>query len=449
MYSPGKIITYSRLSRISLYFMVILLMGIFVLPACKKEKEAPMNPEYWCKITSPDDGSIFQASGSILFKADIMGFGDTASVRFSSGNMLNIKLDTTPYEFNWTIPEMLVDTLTVFALASYGNLIASDSIKIYIIDTITPTIKPVSVLSVFPASGTIDTIFVFDASASYDASTAPEDLLFRIDFDGDEEWDTDFTTEHVYEYKYSHPGNYKPVLEVKDTDGLISDTSLVLPVQHGNTPDPCEGYYSVFYAGKVYHTLRIGEQCWLRENMDVGVMIPAGEGQGNNQLIEKYCYNDDSVNCDMFGGLYQWKEAMNHLFPIAVARGICPSGYHIPSDEEWRILEAFVDSQYDLLDDIWDAFGFRGYDAGKRMKAMISWLPGANGNNLSLFSALASGSWEDENGFQGEGRTATYWSTTHISGEEALTRSLGNDKDGISMNYRTAGSAFSVRCIKD
>jgi len=426
-----------------------MLMGIFFLIACKKTNEQPYVPLPECTIVEPGTGSVIQAAETIAIKAELEVFGNSAEVNFIIADILDTTISAAPYGFMWKIPEALMDTLNLQAIAFEGNRTASDSITIFIIDTITPTIKPVPVLSVSPAAGTIDTIFIFDASASFDASTAPEDLLFRFDFDGDEEWDTDFTTEPFYEYKYSHPGNYRPVLEVKDTDGLFADTSLKVPVQHGNSTDPCEGYYSVFYVGKVYHTVRIGEQCWLRENLDVGVMIPAGEDQANNQLIEKYCYDNDSVNCDIYGGLYQWREAMNHLFPISAARGICPSGYHIPSDGEWRTLEAFVDTQHELFDDIWNVFGFRGYDAGNRMKALLSWAPGSNGNNLSLFTALASGSWTEEDGFTGEGHAATYWSTSQISDEEAFSRSLGYNEYGISMDHNAKGSAFSVRCIKD
>jgi uncharacterized protein (TIGR02145 family) len=178
-------------------------------------------------------------------------------------------------------------------------------------------------------------------------------------------------------------------------------------------------------------------------------MIPAGQEQSNNQLIEKYCYDNDSVNCEMFGGMYQWKEAMNYLFPLTGAKGICPSGYHIPTDDEWRELEAYTDSQYSLLDTIWNLFGFRGFDAGKRMKALMSWNAVAPGNNLSGFTALASGSWEENDGFQGLGMEATYWSASHISSTEIFTRSLEDDEDRISMNFRDAGSARSIRCIKD
>ena len=429
--------------------LIYMLSGVFLLIACTKTDEQPYLLLPGCTIVEPGGGSIFQAGETIAIKAELVVFSDSAEVNFLIANILDTTISSAPYRFIWKIPAAFSDTLHLHATAYEGDRAASDSITIYIIDSITPTIKPVPVLTVSPEYGTIDTVFVFDASGSFDASTPPEELLFRFDFDGDEEWDTDFTTEHFYEYRYSHPGNYRPVLEVKDSDGLFADTSLTVPVQHGNTSDPCEGYYSVLYEGKVYHTVRIGQQCWLKENLDVGVMIPAGEDQGNNQFIEKYCYDNDSVNCDTYGGLYQWSEAMNYLFPIATVRGICPSGYHIPSDMEWRTLEAFVDSQHDVLDEIWNVPGFRGYDAGKRMKAMLSWLPGANGNNLYLFTALASGSWENENGFMGEGRKATYWSTSHTGGEEALTRSLGYNEDGISMDYNTTGSAFSVRCIKD
>lgn len=436
-------------SGLHVFIILFLTIGAYMMHSCKKEDDQPDDPEYWCKITAPAKGSQFQASGSIFFKAELMGFGDTASVRFSSGAILNVKFSSPPYEFNWSIPPMLTDTIYVHALASYGTLKASDSIIIYIIDTITPTIKPIPVLTVLPAAAPIDTIFMFDASQSRDTSTAFEDLLFRFDFEGDGEWDTDFTHTFRYEYKYNQVGNYQAVLEVKDTDGLIADTSLLVAVQHSSGPDPCDGYYSVPYAGKIYHLLRIGQQCWMKENLDVGSMILAGEEQGNNQIIEKYCYDNDSMNCVTYGGLYKWKEAMNHIFPVGGSRGICPAGYHIPSDEEWKELEAHADSQYALPDDVWDMFGFRGFDAGKRMKAMLGWTAGGNGNNLTGFKALASGFWDESAGFQSIAEITFLTSSTHDGGTASLLRGLSFEEDGISRTYASQGSAFSVRCLKD
>jgi uncharacterized protein (TIGR02145 family) len=186
----------------------------------------------------------------------------------------------------------------------------------------------------------------------------------------------------------------------------------------------------------------------MRESLDVGMMIPSSETQADNQVIEKYCYDDDSLNCEKYGGLYSWQEMMKHSL-LPGARGICPNGWHIPDDGDWKELEGFVDSQYGINDPIWDAPGFRGNDAGKRLKAQLGWMSGGNGNDLFGFRALAAGYVESENNFIGEGEAAMFWSRTGVPGGKAYKRGLRYDEDGITRAEAWKEQAFSVRCIKD
>ena len=96
------------------------------------------------------------------------------------------------------------------------------------------------------------------------------------------------------------------------------------------------------YEGKTYHTVLIGTQCWMKVNLNVGTMIdgpsisPTGK-QTNNQIIEKYCYDNDTANCSTYGGLYEWNEAMQYVTTPG-ARGICPEGWHIPISTEFQTL---------------------------------------------------------------------------------------------------------------
>jgi len=177
-------------------------------------------------------------------------------------------------------------------------------------------------------------------------------------------------------------------------------------------------------------------------------MIPEVEDQGNNQLIEKYCYNNDSSKCEEYGGLYMWNEAMNYI-PFQGGRGICPVGFHIPSDEEWKVLEGYVDSQYAIDDPEWENTSWRGNDAGKRLKALLSWISGGNGNNIFGFKTLAAGYWEAGISFMKVGEESHTWSSTHDSGHNAIKRGLKFDKDGISRSYHWDEAAISVRCLRD
>ena len=95
--------------------------------------------------------------------------------------------------------------------------------------------------------------------------------------------------------------------------------------------------------------MQIGNQCWLKENLDVGTMVEGSQNQGgHNGVIEKYCYNDDPSNCQTYGGLYQWHEAMQSSTTPAV-QGICPPGWHIPTLAELETLKNEVEGDGNAL----------------------------------------------------------------------------------------------------
>ena len=85
-------------------------------------------------------------------------------------------------------------------------------------------------------------------------------------------------------------------------------------------------------------------------------MIHGTMEQSNNGIIEKYCYNNEPDSCTKYGGLYQWNEMMQYTTQQG-AQGICPPGWHLPTDEEWKVLEGAVDSQYGIGDPEWDNCG--------------------------------------------------------------------------------------------
>jgi uncharacterized protein (TIGR02145 family) len=88
--------------------------------------------------------------------------------------------------------------------------------------------------------------------------------------------------------------------------------------------------------GRIYATVQIGTQCWMAQNINYGTMI-IGKDQTNNDIPEKFCYGNDTINCLTYGGLYQWGEMM-YYSQIPGSKGICPEGWHIPTNEEYNIL---------------------------------------------------------------------------------------------------------------
>ena len=186
---------------------------------------------------------------------------------------------------------------------------------------------------------------------------------------------------------------------------------------------------TVNYSGKIYSTVIIGTQCWLKENLDVGVMIPGSQNQGNNSVIEKYCYNNDPNNCYIYGALYQWDEAMQYT-TMQGSQGICPTGWHIPMLAEFQTLSSTV-----------------GGD-GNALKAVGQGSGSGAGTNTSGFSALLAGGLYLM-GFGELGYNAHFWSSTELSVSDANYIYLDYSNNIISIVNTSKYGGWSIRCLKD
>ncbi|MDD5509117.1 MAG: FISUMP domain-containing protein, partial [Bacteroidales bacterium] len=210
---------------------------------------------------------------------------------------------------------------------------------------------------------------------------------------------------------------------------------------------PCPETPTVKYKGQVYNTIQIFSQCWLKENLNVGEMIEGTIGQSDNGTIEKYCYNNESDSCAKYGGLYQWNEMMQYTTQQG-AQGICPPGWHLPTDEEWKVLEGAVDSQYGIGDNTWDDWGLRGSDAGTNLKTTSGWYENGNGTDLFGFSGLPGGSRILDGYFYDVGSYCYWWTSTEDV-SSAWDRDLGYDYPRVYRDGYDEGYGFSVRCLRD
>jgi len=171
---------------------------------------------------------------------------------------------------------------------------------------------------------------------------------------------------------------------------FTKDFGLSVRCVKGDTPPAwsCGDPFTDPRDNQEYTTVLIGTQCWMAENLNVGTMIQGANNQTNNGIIEKYCYDNSTANCDVYGGLYQWDELMEYVTTPGV-RGICPDGWHIPTDDEWCSLEQFVDPII-----ICSESGWRGVDGGGKLKeeGTIHWMsPNTGATNSSGFTALPGG----------------------------------------------------------
>jgi uncharacterized protein (TIGR02145 family) len=209
---------------------------------------------------------------------------------------------------------------------------------------------------------------------------------------------------------------------------------------------PCPGTPTVEYEGQVYNTIQIFSQCWLKENLNVGNMINGSLNQTNNDTIEKYCYDNEPANCAIYGGLYQWDEMMGYS-TVPGTQGICPPGWHLPTNEEWKVLAGAVDSQYGIGDPEWDIslWGFYGYDAGTNLKTSAGWYGNGNGTDLFGFSGLPGGIHVYLLvGING------YWFTSTEDGDfGALKFTLSSYDPGVEQYSESKETSSSVRCLRD
>ena len=190
------------------------------------------------------------------------------------------------------------------------------------------------------------------------------------------------------------------------------------------------GASRVKYDDKFYNTVPIGEQCWLKENLNVGTRKDGNILQSNNGEIEKYCYNDDPANCITYGGLYLWEEMMQYYWSEGT-QGICPDGWHLPSSSEFATLINNVDDDGNSLKAIGE-----GYDDGA-------------GTNASGFSALLVGR-SYFGVFAYLTNRAYFWTSSHLMVNDAWYINLFDNNSTI-VDYNTSNwqHAYSVRCIMD
>ncbi len=218
-------------------------------------------------------------------------------------------------------------------------------------------------------------------------------------------------------------------------------TLMVKVLADDETADgsPCVGAEKVYYEGgpnsdsngAYYTTIQVGDQCWLKENLNVGTRIDGGTAQTDNSTIEKYCYNNDANNCTTYGGLYQWDEAMQYSTSEG-AQGICPSGWHIPSYSEFETLKSYVNNESVKL-----------VDENETMSGLTP-------TNTSGFSGLFGGYWDSYNSrFGGQGVYGYFWYSNAYDANKAYEKHLLYSGANFYEGLYDKTYGFSVRCIKD
>ena len=206
----------------------------------------------------------------------------------------------------------------------------------------------------------------------------------------------------------------------------------------------------ISYQGYDYATVLIGEQCWFAENLrsenyENGDAIPSdlnGSEWQNTLSGAVAVYGESSSNLENYGRLYNW-HAVDH------EHGLCPNGWHVPSDGEWMTMEMALGMSEAEANDS----GYRGTDQGKQMKTTYDWCcgGGSNGTNSSGFSGLPGGYRLSNGPFTNAGSDGIWWSSSP-NGSGAWSRSLttfGPVSDVVRRDSYGQSYGHSVRCIQD
>ena len=197
----------------------------------------------------------------------------------------------------------------------------------------------------------------------------------------------------------------------------------------------------VTYQGATYKTVKIGSQTWFQRNLNYNV---SGSKCGGSSLSDA-----NTKTCDTYGRLYDWATAMalpskcNSKLSTSDAdcaittphKGICPTGWHIPSDGDWDKLMTAVGGSS---------------TAGKYLKATSGWNSGGNGVDKFGFAALPGGGGNSHGDFNYVGNNGYWWSASEFIALGAYYRSMYYDNEDVGrFSYDKRYSLLSVRCLQD
>ena len=225
---------------------------------------------------------------------------------------------------------------------------------------------------------------------------------------------------------------------VKTTSSSSAPKSSSSSVKVVDPADVVVGSMTDSRDGQKYKTVKIGEQIWMAQNL-------------NYETVNSFCYKDNTSYCAKYGRLYIWAAAMDSVgtwstngkgcgygstcSPTYPVRGVCPEGWHLPTQTEWRTLFTAVGGQT---------------TAGSKLMSTSGWYNNGNGTDAFLFSALPAGYRFSNGGYNYEGYYAYFWSSTESDGYDAYFMGLyfGNDDASLS-DLDEDYYGFSVRCLQD
>ncbi len=207
---------------------------------------------------------------------------------------------------------------------------------------------------------------------------------------------------------------------------------------------------------QIYRFVTIGTQTWMAENLNYAYTgVPFDNGHYTSDSTS-WCYDNDPANCAKYGRLYTWTAAIDSVKLATDAdnpmdcgynktcglsgnvQGVCPKGWHLPSQTEWNALSTAVGGTF---------------TAGSKLKSQTGWTAYSDISNEDAFgfSALPAGYRNGDQNYYGEGKYAYFWSSTEYDSSNAYSMNLYYDRGSVFLdnNSKRLGFSVSVRCLRD
>jgi len=187
--------------------------------------------------------------------------------------------------------------------------------------------------------------------------------------------------------------------------------------------------------GQVYRTVTIGTQTWMAQNLNYRNTTGSSDTVG-------VCYNNSADNCAKYGLLYTWAEAMgvssaygtSMLNPTLPAQGLCPNGWHVPTDAEWTSMQSVVDATDATI--------------GTKLKSTSGWITNS-GTDAYGYRVLPGGDRSTDGLFYNAGSNANFWTATEIDASKVWDRYFSSDNAGVGRFNNVKACWRSVRCLKN
>ena len=237
---------------------------------------------------------------------------------------------------------------------------------------------------------------------------------------------------------------------VKSSSSATSCSSEKVESSSSKDPEPVEGALTDTRDGQIYKTVTIGTQKWMAENLNYAYTGVHYSFDDYTSDSASWCYGNDPANCTKYGRLYTWAAAMDSVgtwstngkgcgygkicSPTYPVRGVCPEGWHLPTQTEWDALFTAVGGQS---------------TAGKMLKFTSGWNSSGNGTDAYSFAALPAGFRDRHGSFHYGVTTAFFWRSTEYGTEHERIIFLDYLYDDALLDTFCKCNGYSVRCVEN